>query len=124
MTPRWSSGPPAHERGLSSREQETRDQSDPDYDSCVILKKYDMRKQEVWFSAQEGQTVVGRSRAVAHRRTFLGDLKRFDRDLEAAYDSLVETLLRSGWEPLGGDQEEPPKAFRIRKKPPAAGTPR
>ena len=112
MTPSSWFRPPPHERGLSSWEQEARDSADPNYDYCVIRKNYDMQKQQVWFCAQDGQSVVGRSRLLAHRGTFLGDLKRFDRDLEAAYDAFILTLLDGGWEPVGGGHEEPVTRFR------------
>ncbi len=78
--------------------------ADPKYIYCVIRKDYDMRKHEVWFTAHEGNRIVGRSRTVAHRLTFLGSLIRFDRNLEAAYQAFIRTLAESGWEPVDGEQ--------------------
>ncbi len=124
MTPGWSSGPPPHERGLSAPEQENRDREDPNYDYCVVRKNYDVRTQQVWFTASAGPCILGRSPAVAHKRSLFGRLARFDRDLEAAYNALVQTLVRNGWEPVCGDPQETVTTFRRLKPIPGDKPPR
>jgi dihydrodipicolinate reductase len=112
MTPGWSSGPPPHERGVSSREQKTGDAADLNYEYCVIRKNYDMGKHEVWFTAHQGQRIVGRSRTAAHRQIFLGGLIRFNRDVEEVYGAFLQTMARNGWEPVGTGQKGYVKTFR------------
>jgi hypothetical protein len=102
----WSSGPPPHERGLSARENEILHRTESDYEYCVIRRNYDMRHGQVWFTAQTGRRLIGRSRLCDHGSIVVGALKRFDRDAEGAYDELVRTLLDNGWEPVGDDQPE------------------
>jgi hypothetical protein len=122
MTPKWEWRPPPHERGLSEEERQLLQQTDPNYEYCVIRKKYDLRQKQVWFAAQRGQTVVGRSREVTHRRTFLGSLRNFEQRTEEAYYDLVISLLENGWEPLGGPQQNSPMMFRRRKQTPPEDT--
>ena len=120
MTPNWWLGPPPHERGLSRREQEARDSADPNYDYCLVRKNYDLPTQQVWFTAQQGQTMIGRSRVLAKKGGLFGNLKRFDRETDAAHDAFVQTLLDNGWEPVGSYQPGSAQVFRRPKEHPSA----
>jgi hypothetical protein len=78
---------------------------EPGYVYCFIQKHYSTPKQEVWFSANQGQTIVGRSRTVAHHPTFAGGLIRFNREVEAARRDLLKALTADGWQILGGEHD-------------------
>ena len=110
MTPISSSGPPPHERGLSGPEQEARDSADPNYVYCVVRRNYDMRKNEVWFTAVQEHKIVGQSRNASHHLAYLGDLNQYDRDSEASYKAFIKALVDDGWEAVGSDERG-----RIRK---------
>jgi hypothetical protein len=97
MNPTWWSGPPPHERGLSSFEQQLRASADPHHEYCVLVRNHDLRSGRVWFTATDRRTVVGRSRVIARRRVVSGELERFNREVEAARQDLIQSLQKNGW---------------------------